>query len=129
MVHIDGRLLKFMYAIKSLGILPYDLYILIVLKAKDVRKNEIRENTSEPFTGRSTFAKKRRARGAGLCYKCGNTHHDNSGICRWWSEMLKFRNADRLHWIKYGLSNSDETPYRPTLQRCVDELIYLHFSR
>ena len=35
-VHIDGRLLKFMCAIKSLNVLPYDLYILIVLKAKNV---------------------------------------------------------------------------------------------
>ena len=129
MVHIDGKLLKFMCAIKSLNVLPYDLYILIVLKAKDVRKNEITETASRPFSGRSTFAKRRRAKGAGLCYRCGNTHHDNSGICRWWSEMLKFRNADRLHWIKYGLSNSDETPYRPTLQRSVDELIYIHFRR
>ena len=43
--------------------------------------------------------------------------------------MIKFKNADRLHWIKYGLSNSDETPYRPTLQRRVDELIYLHFFK
>ena len=128
MVHFGGRLLKFMCAIKSLDVLPYDLYILIVLKAKNVRKNEIIENTSGPFARRSTFAKRRRAKGVSLCYKCGNTHHDNSKICRWWSEMLKFRNADRLHWIKYGLSNSDETPYRPTLQRCVDELIYLHFS-
>ena len=129
MVHIDGKLLKFMCAIKSLNVLPYDLYILIVLKAKDVRKNEITETASRPFSGRSTFAKRRRAKGAGLCYRCGNTHHDNSGICRWWSEMLKFRNADRLHWIKYGLSNSNETPYRPTLQRSVDELIYIHFRR
>ena len=129
MVHIDGRLLKFMCTIKSLGVLPYNVYILIVLKAKDVRKNEIRENASGPFAGKSTFAKRRRTRGAGLCYKCGNTHHDNSEICRWWSEMLKFRNTDCLHWIKYGLSNSDETPYRPMLQKCIDELIYLHFFR
>lgn len=129
MVHIDGRLLKFMCAIKSLDVFPYDIYILIVLKAKDVRSKEIVENRSSPFTGRSTFAKRRRAKGAGLCYKCGNTHHDNSGICGWWKDMIKFRNADRLHWIKYGLSNPDETPCRSTLQRSIDELIYLHFRR
>ena len=97
MVHIDGQLLKFMCAIKSLDVFPRDLYILIVLKAKDVRRNEIVENRSSPFAGRSTFAKRRRAKGAGLCYKCGNTHHDNSGICGWWKDMIKFRNADRLH--------------------------------
>ena len=57
MVHIDGRLLKFMCAIKSLDVFPYDIYILIVLKAKDVRSKEIVENRSNPFTGRSTFVK------------------------------------------------------------------------
>ena len=70
-----------------------------------------------------------RAKGFDLCYRCGNTYHDKSEICMWWSEMLKFRNADRLHWIKYEQSNSDKMPYRPTLQRSIDELIYLHFFR
>ena len=35
-VHIDGRLLKFMCVIKSLDLLYHDIYILIVLKAKNV---------------------------------------------------------------------------------------------
>ena len=74
MVHIDGRLLKFMCTIKSLGVLPYDLYILIVLKAKDVRKNEIRENTSALFAGRSTFAKRRRARGDRKSTRLNSSH-------------------------------------------------------
>ena len=118
-----------MCAIKSLDVLPHDVYILIALNSQKCLKNKITENTSEPFAGRSTFAKKIRAKGVDLCYRCGNTYHDNFEICRWWSEMLKFRNTDRLHWIKYGLSNSDETPYRPTLQKSVDELIYIHFFR
>ena len=78
-------------------------------------KKKITENRSEPFARRSTCDKRERAKGVDLCYRCDNTYHDNSKICRWWSEMIKFRNTDRLHWIKYGLSNSDETPYRPTL--------------
>ena len=83
MVHIDGRLLKFICVIQSLGVLPHDLYILIILKAKNVRNNEIIENTTGPFARRSIFAKRKRAKGDGLCYSCGNTHHDNSKICRW----------------------------------------------
>ena len=37
-VHIDGRLLNFMCAIKSLDVLPYDVYILLVLKTKNFKK-------------------------------------------------------------------------------------------
>ena len=33
-VHIDGRLLNFMCAIKSLDILPHDVYILLVLNSR-----------------------------------------------------------------------------------------------
>ena len=33
-VHIDGQLLKFIYAIKSLDVLPHDVYILIVLNTQ-----------------------------------------------------------------------------------------------
>ena len=82
-VHIDGRLLKYMCAIKSPDVLPHDVYILIVLNSQKCLKNKITENISEPFAGRSTFAKRIRAKGVDLCYRCGNTHHDNSGICRW----------------------------------------------
>ena len=51
-----------MCAIKSLGVLPYDLYILIVLNSQKCLKNKITENRSGPFVGRSTFAKRRRLR-------------------------------------------------------------------
>ena len=33
-VHFDGRLLKFMCAIKSLDVLPHDVYILLVLNSQ-----------------------------------------------------------------------------------------------
>ena len=61
-VHIDGRLLKIMCAIKSLDVLPHDVYLLIVLNSQKNLKNKITENRSEPFAGRSTFAKRRRLR-------------------------------------------------------------------
>ena len=61
-MHIDGRLLNFMCAIKSLDVLPHDVYILIVLNSQKCLKNKITENTSGPFAGRSTFAKRIRAK-------------------------------------------------------------------
>ena len=61
-VHIDGRLFKFMCAIKSLDVLSHDVYTLIVLNSQKCLKNKIIENRSEPFAGRSTFAKRRRVR-------------------------------------------------------------------
>ena len=57
-VHIDGRMLKFMCAIKSLDVLPHNVYILIVLNSQKCLKNKITENMSGPFAGRNTFAKR-----------------------------------------------------------------------
>ena len=37
-VHIDGRLLKYMCAIKSLDVLPHDVYIIIVLNSQQCLK-------------------------------------------------------------------------------------------
>ena len=42
-VHIDGRLLKFMCAIKSLDVLSHDVYTLIVLNSQKYFKKNHRE--------------------------------------------------------------------------------------
>ena len=64
-MHIDGQLLKFMCATKSLDVLSQDVYILIVLKAKDVRKKMKSQRIKADQL--LELLKRRRAKGISLC--------------------------------------------------------------
>ena len=128
-MHVDGRLLAFALCLSRLPRLPHDVTLLILVKAKLNRVREIIETRPEPFAGRSTFAKRRRAKRLGICFKCANyIHFDDK--CRWWREMLRSRNSDHLHFIKYGKSKGAtlETPsdfewYRRSFREAVERLL------
>jgi Viral nucleic acid binding len=96
----------------SLGVLrtvPSDVHAMIMRKARDVRKIEIRENQAQPLCGRSTFAKRRRSKRLGACYQCGRIFHMKThNQC---SEPISGRATDRLNWIVYGQSKDfPDTP-------------------
>ena len=69
-MHVDDRLLAFALCLSRLPRLPHDVTLLILVKAKLNRVKEIIETRPEPFAGRSTFAKRRRAKRLGICFKC-----------------------------------------------------------
>jgi ribosomal protein L37AE/L43A len=89
----------------SLGVLrtfPTDVHTMIMRKARPIRKNEIRDEQKKPLCGRSTFAKRRRAKKLGACQKCGRYFHEKKyNQC---SEPISGRALDRLDWIVHGQS-------------------------
>ena len=96
----------------SLGVLrtfPTDVHTMIMRKARPIRKKEICEQQAKPLCGRSTFAKRRRAKRLGACKKCGRVFHEKKyNQC---SEPISGRATDRLDWIVNGLSKDyPETP-------------------
>ena len=96
----------------SLGVLrtfPSDVHAVIMRKARDVKKNEIREKQAQPLCGRSSFAKCRRSKRLGACYHCGRVFHMKKHTqC---SKPISDRITDRLNWIMYGQSKDfPDTP-------------------
>lgn len=120
----DGRLFTFALCINHFS-LPLDIRLLILSKAKINRNIELYGLQPPPYQGKSTYAKRRRAKKLHMCYKCGNHFHANDGRCRWKSGMLQMRNQDRLQWIKEGKSKETETPssWRNSLKQAVDDLL------
>ena len=96
----------------SLGVLrtfPTDVHIMIMRKARLIRKNEIIDEQKKPLCGRSTFAKRRRAKKLGACQQCGRYFHEKRyNKC---SEPISGRALDRLDWIVNGQSKDyPDTP-------------------
>ena len=102
----------------SLGVLrtfPSDVHTVIMRKARLIRKNEIREQQAKPLCGRSTYAKRRRAKRLGACNQCGRYFHEKRyNQC---SEPISGRALDRLNWIVHGQSKDypDTPSYSGTL--------------
>ena len=104
---MDNKLFWF-----SLGVLrtfPSDVHTVIMRKARLVRKDEIREQQAKPLCGRSTYAKRRRAKRLGACKQCGRCFHEKKyNQC---SEPISGRALDRLDWIVNGQSKDyPDTP-------------------
>jgi Viral nucleic acid binding len=104
---MDNKL--FWFSLSVLRIFPSDVHAVIMRKARVVRKIEIREAQAEPLCGRSTFAKRRRAKRLGACKQCGRCFHMKKyNQC---SEPISGRATDRLNWIVYGQSKDfPDTP-------------------
>ena len=93
----DRVLLTFISCI--VRIFPSGVRSAIILKAKMVRKVELQEKEKLPLYGRSTLAKRRRAKRLQVCPKCGK--------CPLYKHCTKNQtNAqyERVQWIKYGKS-------------------------
>ncbi|QCF24342.1 nucleic acid-binding protein [Grapevine virus M] len=68
------------------------------------------------LAGRSSYAKRRRARRLDLCV-CGSVMHNNQGCTR--SRLSKSK-SDRLDWVKYGrVVLEDETRINSAIVRRV----------
>ena len=105
----------FWFSLRVLRTFLFDVHAVIMRKPRLVRKNEIREEQAKPLYGRSTFAKRRRAKRLGAYKQCGKVFHEKRyNQC---SKLISSHTLDRLDWIVNGL-NKDylETPcYSGTL--------------
>ena len=99
----------FWFSLSILRIFPSDVHHMIMTKARDVRKLEIREQEAKPLCGRSSYAKRRRSKRLGACYHCGRIFHmKRYNKC---SQPISGRATDRLNWIMYGQSKDfPDTP-------------------
>jgi hypothetical protein len=105
-MHLDRHLFLLLRAMH--GILPLDIRMLIMDKALLVRDSDVQAMGSRPLEGRSSFARKRRAKRMHCCHLCAKVHVD--GPCgRSWSST----NAqdDRLKWIRHGKCKTGVTPF------------------
>ena len=93
--------------------IPADIRCIIEARVRLAGESPISFVSHMPSTGRSSFAKKRRAKKLGVCYKCARWNCDTR--CRNIG-MASINREDKIKFIKDGLSKESLVDLRKTLE-------------
>ena len=115
----------------KLGILrsniPRDVGEYICALAISVRLKEIQEEQNLPSLGRSSFAKRRRAKALGCCVRCGRYNHV-AGHCK--TDICSENRSLRLELIQSGQSKVLESDLkRPLSFLCFNLIGFIVFNK